>query len=77
MSWQDVCLHSRRDYVELLASMINGVSAEYIDDYRIRKAIELGGKESVELLKKLAEANSPLEQLFERIDGKTGGQLDA
>lgn len=77
MSWQDVCLHSRRDYVELLASMINGVSAEYIDDYRIRKAIELGGSESVELLKKLAEANTPLYELFKRIDNKTGGQLDA
>lgn len=76
ISWQDVCLYSRRDYVELLASMINGVSAEYLDDYRIRSAIELGGKESVELLKKLAEANTPLHDLFEKIDKKTGGQLN-
>lgn len=77
LSWQDVCLQSRRDYVELLASMINGVSAEYVDDYRIRRAIELGGKESVELLKKLADANTTLSEVFDRIDKKTGGELGA
>lgn len=77
MSWQDVCLSSRKDYVELLASMINGVSAEYIDDYRIRKAIELGGKESIDLLKKLAEANSTLSEFFQRINEKTGGDFGA
>ncbi|WP_417436932.1 ATP-binding protein [Idiomarina abyssalis] len=75
MSWEDVCRHSRRDYVELLASMINGVSAEYIGDYRIRKAIELGGQESIDLLKKLAEANSTLSEFFERNNSRTGGNF--
>ena len=77
MSWQDVCLSSRKDYVELLASMINGVSAEYVDDYRIRKAIELGGKESIDLLKKMAEVNSTLSSFFDRINSKTGGDFGA
>jgi hypothetical protein len=77
VSWQEVCLHSRRDYVELLASMINGVSAEYVDDYRIRKAIELGGIESIALLKKLAESNTTLSEFFNRINLKTGGDFGA
>lgn len=57
--------------------MINGVSAEYVDDYRIRRAIELGGKESIDLLKKLAEANSTLSEFFQRINKKTGGDFGA
>ncbi|WP_417761686.1 ATP-binding protein [Shewanella sp.] len=77
VSWQEVCLHSRRDYVELLASMINGIATEYVDDFRIRRAIELGGKESIDLLKKLAESNSTLAEFFNRINSKTGGDFGA
>ncbi|MEZ8289871.1 ATP-binding protein [Vibrio sp. 10N.237.312.B06] len=76
LSWQDVCLRSRKDYVELLASMLYGVS-EFYDDIRIKKAVEFGGSESMELLKKMAESKPQLQELFERIDRKTGGTLHA
>ncbi|HDM8041159.1 TPA: ATP-binding protein [Vibrio fluvialis] len=72
LSWQDVCLRSRKDYVELLASMLYGVS-EFYDDIRIKKAVEFGGSESMELLKKMAESKPELKELFDRIDQKTGG----
>ncbi|HBB9944259.1 ATP-binding protein [Vibrio parahaemolyticus] len=76
LSWQDVCLRSRKDYVELLAAMLYGVS-EFYDDVRIKKAVEFGGNESMELLKKMAESKPQLQELFERIDRKTGGTLNA
>ncbi|RJX68636.1 ATP-binding protein [Vibrio sinensis] len=75
LSWQDVCLRSRKDYVELLASMLYGVS-EFYDDVRIKKAVEFGGSESMELLNKMAESKPQLRELFDRINRTTGGSLN-
>ncbi|MBJ6958548.1 hypothetical protein JG654_19755, partial [Vibrio cholerae] len=38
LTWEDVCLQSRKDYLELLASMLVGVSEHY-DDSRIIDAV--------------------------------------
>ncbi|EAA7021441.1 ATP-binding protein [Salmonella enterica] len=75
LSWHDICVRSRKDYIELLAAMLYGVSEHY-DDARIKRAVEFGGSESIELLKKMAKAQSPLKDLFDRFDHKTGGALD-
>lgn len=72
-TWDEICLYSRKDYLELLASMLNGISEHY-DDSRVYDVIELGGVATRELLKKMAEANSPLHDFFEKIDNKLGSK---
>ena len=71
LTWEDVCLQSRKDYLELLASMLVGVSEHY-DDSRIIDAVSFGGSETRELLQRMAEADSPLNDLFRVIDRKLG-----
>ncbi|NGX90035.1 ATP-binding protein [Rahnella sp. Lac-M11] len=68
-TWDEICLHSRKDYLELLASMLNGISEHY-DDSRVYDVIELGGEATRELLRKMAVVNSPLSDFFENIDKK-------
>ncbi|HDU4801786.1 TPA: ATP-binding protein [Klebsiella pneumoniae] len=68
-TWDQICLHSRKDYLELLASMLNGISEHY-DDSRVYDVIELGGEATKELLKKMADVNTPLSEFFENIDKK-------
>lgn len=70
-TWDNVCLQSRKDYLELLASMLNGV-AEHYEDARVQDVIEFGGDATKELLKRMAEVNSPLSDFFENIDKKIG-----
>lgn len=70
LSWQDICIRSRKDYIELLSSMLYGVS-EFYDDVRIQKAIEFGGPESLELLKRMSDSKPELKELFERIERKS------
>lgn len=68
-TWDEVCLHSRKDYLELLASMLNGISEHY-DDSRVHDVIELGGEATRELLRKMADANTPLSDFFENVNNK-------
>ncbi|MGU5866751.1 ATP-binding protein [Aeromonas caviae] len=75
LTWEDVCLQSRKDYLELLASMLVGVSEHY-DDSRIIDAVSFGGPQTRELLQRMAEADSPLNDLFRVIDGKLGNKHD-
>lgn len=72
-TWDEICLYSRKDYLELLASMLNGISEHY-DDSRVFDVIELGGEATRELLKKMADANSPLHDFFEKIEQKLGSK---
>lgn len=67
LTWQNVCTQSRKDYLDLLATMLNGVSEHY-DDVRIRDVFEFGGDETQELLKRMADAHSPLNDFFEAHD---------
>lgn len=76
ITWQDVCLQSRKDYLELLASMLEGV-AEHYDDSRISDAISFGGPETKALLTRMADADSPLKDLFEKMDRKLEKNNDA
>lgn len=69
MTWDQVCLQSRKDYLELLATMLTGV-ADHSGDSRFDDVIEFGGDETKELLKRMADANSPLGEFFESIDSK-------
>ena len=64
LTWENVCLRSRKDYLDLLATMLSGVSEHY-DDARIRDVFEFGGDETQELLKRMADAHSPLNDFFE------------
>ncbi|MDA0122903.1 ATP-binding protein [Vibrio sp. MM46] len=73
LTWEDICLQSRKDYLELLASMLVGVSEHY-DDSRIIDAVNFGGPQTRELLQRMAEADSPLNDLFNVIDRKLGKQ---
>jgi hypothetical protein len=75
LTWEDVCLQSRKDYLELLASMLVGVSEHY-DDSRVIEAVSFGGSQTRELLQRMAEADSPLSDLFLMIDRKLGSQTD-
>lgn len=75
LTWEDICLQSRKDYLELLASMLVGVSDHY-DDSRIIDAVNFGGPQTRELLQRMAEADSPLNDLFRVIDGKLGKKDD-
>lgn len=75
LTWEDVCLQSRKDYLELLASMLVGVSEHY-DDSRIIDAVNFGGPQTRELLQRMAEADSPLSDLFRMIDKKLGSKQD-
>jgi hypothetical protein len=72
LTWEDVCLQSRKDYLELLSSMLTGVSEHY-DDSRVIDAINFGGPQTRELLQRMADADSPLNDLFKMIDRKLGG----
>lgn len=67
LTWNDICLSSRKEYLELLAVMIRGVSENY-DDVRIKDILDFGGEETVELLKKMSSNNEPLQELFDNID---------
>ncbi|PPC77910.1 ATP-binding protein [Pokkaliibacter plantistimulans] len=67
LTWDQVCLKSRKGYLDLLATMLSGVSEHY-DDARIKDVIEFGGASTKELLKKMAEANEPLSDIFDSID---------
>ena len=76
LTWEDVCLQSRKDYLELLSSMLVGVSEHY-DDSRISDAISFGGEQTRELLSRMAGADSPLGDMFQRIDKKLEGNKSA
>lgn len=76
LTWEDVCLQSRKDYLELLSSMLVGVSEHY-DDSRVSDAISFGGDQTRELLKRMAGADSPLSDMFQRIDKKLEGNKGA
>ncbi len=67
LTWENICIKSRKDYLDLLATMISGVSEHY-DDSRIKDVFEFGGKETQELLKKMVSAHSPLDDLFKGLD---------
>lgn len=71
LTWEDVCARSRKDYLELLASMLSGVPEHY-DDSRVQDALNFGGPETMELLKRMADADSPLNDLFRVVDKKLG-----
>lgn len=70
LSWQDICIQSRKDYIELLSSMLYGIS-EFYDDVRIQRAIEFGGPESLELLRRISDSKPELKELFEKIEKKS------
>ncbi len=71
LTWEAVCLQSRKDYLELLASMLVGVSEHY-DDSRVIDAVNFGGPQTRELLQRMAKVDSPLSELFKMIDRKLG-----
>lgn len=75
LTWEDVCLRSRKDYLELLASMLSGVPEHY-NDSRIQDAVNFGGPQTRELLQRMADADSPLNDLFRTIDRKLVGEKD-
>jgi len=75
LTWENICLESRKDYLELLSSMLSGVSENY-DDSRIQDIFDFGGDETKELLRRMSKANSSLSDLFESIDNKVGNQGD-
>ncbi|HDZ5419706.1 ATP-binding protein [Vibrio harveyi] len=64
LTWERVCIQSRKDYLDMLATMLNGVSEHY-DDVRVRDVFEFGGEETRELLKRMADVHSPLNDFFE------------
>lgn len=64
LTWDKVCIRTRKDYLDLLATMLNGVSDHY-DDVRIRDVFEFGGDATKELLKRMADIHSPLNDFFE------------
>lgn len=67
LTWENVCIKSRKDYLDLLATMLNGVSEHY-DDVRVRDVFEFGGDATRELLQRMAEIHSPLNDFFEAND---------
>lgn len=69
LTWENVCIRSRKDYLDLLATMLNGVSEHY-DDVRVRDVFEFGGDATRELLQRMAEIHSPLNDFFEANDEK-------
>lgn len=69
MTWDKVCLQSRKDYLELLSAMLQGIPEHY-DDARIHDVFEFGGEPTRELLKRMANADSPLSDFFVKIDKK-------
>ncbi|BCQ37466.1 hypothetical protein ERHA54_00690 [Erwinia rhapontici] len=69
LTWEQICLQSRKDYLELLATMLNGV-AEHSQDSRMMDVIEFGGDATRELLRRMADVNSPLGDFFEQIENK-------
>ncbi|AUQ24399.1 ATP-binding protein [Dickeya zeae] len=75
LTWEDICLRSRKDYLELLASMLVGVSEHY-DDSRVVDAVNFGGPQTRELLQRMADADSPLNDLFSMIDRKLENKED-
>jgi hypothetical protein len=75
LTWVDVCLQSRKDYLELLSSMLHGVG-DNCDDSRIQDVLDFGGEPTRELLKRMANSDSPLGEFFERIDNKIGKKSD-
>lgn len=64
LTWDKVCIRSRKDYLDLLATMLGGISEHY-DDVRIRDVFEFGGEPTRELLKRMADVHSPLNDFFE------------
>ncbi len=75
LTWEEICLRSRKDYLELLSSMLYGVSENY-DDARIQDIFDFGGEATKELLKRMATADSPLNDLFKSIENKIGKKDD-
>ncbi|MDN3431466.1 MULTISPECIES: ATP-binding protein [unclassified Pseudoalteromonas] len=69
LTWHDICLQSRKDYLELLSSMLNGVG-EDCDDSRIQDVIDFGGEPTRELLKRMASSDHPLGDFFDRLDNR-------
>ncbi len=69
LTWHDICVQSRKDYLELLSSMLNGIG-EDCDDSRIQDVIDFGGESARELLARMANSDHPLGDFFERLDNK-------
>jgi hypothetical protein len=62
LDWSQVLARSRKGHIELLASMLIGANPNP-NDSRVAQVAQYGGKETTELLKKLAEHDEELAQL--------------
>lgn len=71
LTWTDICLQSRKDYLELLSSMLHGIGEDCVDS-RIQDVLDFGGEPTRELLKRMAKSDGPLNEFFESIDNKIG-----
>jgi hypothetical protein len=47
-----------------------GGAQDYTDDIRLAQSIKFGGKETLELLKKMTSINEDFSQLFDKIESK-------
>ncbi|WP_147279427.1 type I restriction enzyme HsdR N-terminal domain-containing protein [Oligella ureolytica] len=70
-SWLDLCAQSRKDYIDLLMSMLYGIP-EHLDDSRITKVLEFSGDAAQSLMLKFKDSNPRLQERFSDIDKSIG-----
>lgn len=71
-NWDMVVLRSRKDYLELLATMLNGIP-EDLADSRVQDVFSFGGTAIKELLGRLSSANPILGEFLGKIDKRIDG----
>lgn len=68
-SWTTLVAESRKDYLELLTAMLNGIPENLVDS-RVDDILSFGGDEARELLSRMAGANPNLRHLFDTINSR-------
>jgi hypothetical protein len=64
-TWEDVLLSSRHEHLELLAAMLSEAQPD-VEDARVKDLVKFGGDETWALLKKMAQHNDELANLFRK-----------
>ncbi|MBV7434391.1 ATP-binding protein [Cardiobacteriaceae bacterium TAE3-ERU3] len=67
MDWTELCLHSRRTYLEHLAAMIEGAK-DIANPQRIYNLFDLAGDEAKELLHRVSSSNQDFNDFMTRVD---------
>jgi hypothetical protein len=72
MNWEELFAQSRYAYIEMMAAMLKAADPDPTDS-RVKMMEEFGGEQTWELLRRMANQDEELQELFDRFDAVKQG----